>query len=140
MNVQADDIIQWIIKADHDLGTAKITYLHIPEYLDTVTFHCQQSVEKYLKAYLIFLGIDFRFTHDLVYLIDLITQKDKDFINLYDELSELQSYAVEVRYPYETVYLRNDIVEDAMSTAMNVRRMVMDKMALSVDYNKILDH
>ncbi len=24
---------QWIIKGDHDLGTAKITYLHIPEYL-----------------------------------------------------------------------------------------------------------
>ena len=62
------------------MGTAKITYLHIPEYLDTVTFHCQQSVEKYLKEYLIFLGIDFRFTHDLVYLIDLITQRDKDFI------------------------------------------------------------
>ncbi|MBU4486383.1 MAG: HEPN domain-containing protein, partial [Candidatus Delongbacteria bacterium] len=52
-------------------GTAKITYLHIPEYLDTVTFHCQQAVEKYLKAYLIYLVIDFKFTHDSVYLLDL---------------------------------------------------------------------
>ncbi len=46
MNKQADEISQWIIKGDHDLGTAKITYLYIPEYLDTVTFHCQQAVEK----------------------------------------------------------------------------------------------
>lgn len=52
---------QWIVKGDHDLGTAKVTYLHIPEYLDTVTFHCQQAVEKYLKSYLIFKSITFRF-------------------------------------------------------------------------------
>ena len=32
---------QWIVKGGHDLGTAKINYVHIPEYLDTVTFHCQ---------------------------------------------------------------------------------------------------
>ncbi|MCG2760389.1 MAG: HEPN domain-containing protein [Candidatus Delongbacteria bacterium] len=43
----------------------------MPEYLDTVTFHCQQAVEKYLKAYLIYLVIDFKFTHDSVYLLDL---------------------------------------------------------------------
>jgi hypothetical protein len=23
---------EWIIKADHDLGTAKLIYLHIPDY------------------------------------------------------------------------------------------------------------
>jgi len=71
MNKQADELRQWIIKGDHDLGTAKVTYLYIPEYLDTVTFHCQQAVEKYLKAYLIFQKISFKFTHDLIYLLDL---------------------------------------------------------------------
>lgn len=38
MSGQVDEIKKWITKGDHDLGTAKITYLHIPEYLDTVTF------------------------------------------------------------------------------------------------------
>lgn len=28
------EIESWIRKGDHDLGTAKITYLHIPEFLD----------------------------------------------------------------------------------------------------------
>ena len=79
MNGPVNDIRQWVIKGDHDLGTAKITYLHIPEYLDTVTFHCQQAVEKYLKAYLIFLSVPFKFSHDLIYLLDLITQNDVDF-------------------------------------------------------------
>jgi hypothetical protein len=70
------------------LGTAKITCMHIPEYLDTVTFHCQQAVEKYLKAYLIFQSTPYRFSHDLIYLLDLITQKDSDFEGYYDIVSE----------------------------------------------------
>src|SRR5665647_1045653 len=110
MNGQVEEIKQWVIKGDHDLGTAKITYLYIPEYLDTVTFHCQQAVEKYLKAYLISQSTLFKFTHDLVYLLDLITLKDMDFHSYYDSVSELQGYAVEVRYPNETIYLSNEKV------------------------------
>ena len=95
------------MKGDHDLGTAKITFLHIPEYMDTVTFHCQQAVEKYLKSYLLFLSVRFMFTHDLVYLLDLICQKDDEFKNQYNSLAELQSYSVEVRYLNEITFLTN---------------------------------
>jgi HEPN domain-containing protein len=87
MSSRIRDIEQWIIKGDHDFGTAKITYLHIPEYLDTVTFHCQQAAEKYLKAYLIHISIDFKYTHDLVYLLELITQKDSDFNSFFSDVS-----------------------------------------------------
>jgi HEPN domain-containing protein len=139
MNGQAKEIEQWIIKGDHDLGTAKITYLYIPEYLDTVTFHCQQAVEKYLKAYLISQSILFRFTHDLVYLLDLITLKDLDFHSYYDSVSELQGYAVEVRYPNETIYLSNEKVEKALMIAKNVRDLVMLKINIKIDYNDVID-
>jgi len=139
MSVQADEIRQWIRKGDHDLGTAKITYLHIPEYLDIVTFHCQQAVEKYLKAYLIFQSTAFRFSHDLIYLLDLITQKDSDFESYYDSVSELQGYAVEIRYPSETIYLSKEKVEKAMIIAKDVREFVTRKMNIAVDYNDILD-
>jgi len=139
MREQADEIRQWISKGDHDLGTAKITYLHIREYLDTVTFHCQQAVEKYLKAYLIFQSTVFRFTHDLIYSLDLITQKDIDFENYYDTLSEIQGYAVEIRYPNETIYISKEKVENAMIIAKEVREFVTRKMNITVDYNDIID-
>ncbi len=132
MNEQFSEIKQWIIKGDHDLGTAKITYLHIPEYLDTVTFHCQQAVEKYLKAYLIFQSTTFRFSHDLVYLLDLINQNDSDFEEYYDSVSELQGYAVEIRYPNETIYLSNEKVEKAISIAKIVRELVVLKMNITI--------
>lgn len=139
MKELVNEIKQWIIKGDHDLGTAKITYLHIPEYLDTVTFHCQQAVEKYLKAYLIHQSTIFKFSHDLIYLLDLITQKDSDFADLYDKLSELQGYAVEVRYPDETIYLSDEKVKNAILIARNIRDLVTHKMNITVDYNEILD-
>ncbi|MEA1897867.1 MAG: HEPN domain-containing protein [Bacteroidota bacterium] len=121
------------------MGTAKITYLHIPEYLDTVTFHCQQAVEKYLKAYLIFQSTTFRYSHDLIYLLDMVTQKDSDFNNLYDTVSELQGYAIEIRYPNETIFLSNDIVEKAMIIAKNVRELVIGKIDIPIDSNEIID-
>jgi HEPN domain-containing protein len=139
MNEQVSEIKQWIIKGDHDLGTAKITYLHIPDYLDTVTFHCQQAVEKYLKAYLIFQTTTFRFSHDLVYLLDLINQSDSDFEEYYDSVSELQGYAVEIRYPNETIYLSNEKVEKAISIAKIVRELVVLKMNITIEYHDIID-
>ena len=139
MSAHNDEIGQWVIKGDHDLGTAKITYFHIPEYLDTVTFHCQQAVEKYLKAYLIFSNITFKFSHDLIYLLELISQKDSDFESSYDAVSELQGYAVEIRYPNETIHLSNEKVEKAMIIARNIRTMVVIKMNLEIDYNEIID-
>ncbi len=86
-----DIVKQWIAKGDHDLRTAKVTYLHIPEYLDTVTFHCQQAVEKYLKSYLIFKSIAFRFSHDFIYLLELIVPDDPEFETYFEIVSELQS-------------------------------------------------
>ena len=139
MSEQVNEIEQWIIKGDHDLGTAKVTYLHIPEYLDTVTFHCQQAVEKYLKAYLLYQSLSFKFTHDLVYLLDLITQKDTDFEMYYDSVSELQGYAVEIRYPNESIYLSNEKVETAILIAKTIRDVVTQKMSITIDYNEIIN-
>jgi hypothetical protein len=41
----------WIEKADHDLGTAKVIFLHLPDYFDMVAFHCQQAVENILNLH-----------------------------------------------------------------------------------------
>jgi HEPN domain-containing protein len=130
---------KWIIKGDHDLGTAKVTYLHIPEYLDTVTFHCQQAVEKYLKSFLIYNSVPFRFSHDLIYLLELIVPFDTDFETYFDTVSELQSYAVEVRYPNETIFLSNDKVENAIRLAKEIRTLITEKIGITIDYNKIID-
>lgn len=134
-----DLVKQWIQKGDHDLGTAKITFQSIPEYLDTVTFHCQQAVEKYLKAYLISKSVTFRYSHDLIYLLELLVEEEPDLKNYFDQLVELQSYAVEVRYPNETIFLSKNKVEEAIVLAKEIRDLVTARTGINVDYNKIID-
>ena len=90
-------IKKWLEKRDEDLGTALVIQEHIPEYRHVIAFHCQQAVEKYLKGYLIFLKIEFRSTHDLVYLLELINDKESINENMIESIMELADYAVEIR-------------------------------------------
>ena len=51
---------QWVQKAESDLKTATYT-LQLAEDCptDTVCFHAQQCIEKYVKALLVLTGLDF---------------------------------------------------------------------------------
>jgi len=46
-------IQQWHIKAENDLITAKNEFKADETITDSICFHSQQAVEKYLKSYLI---------------------------------------------------------------------------------------
>jgi HEPN domain-containing protein len=90
---------QWVVKTGNDLLNAD-NNLHaktIP--LDTVCFHCQQAVEKYLKAFLVGKEHIYPPTHDLPAILENILSINADAEQLRDNLVLLMPYAVEVRYP-----------------------------------------
>lgn len=62
---EKDILLQWLDKAAHDLIAADILIKANPLILDIAWFHCQQAVEKYLKAFLVYHNRDFIFTHNL---------------------------------------------------------------------------
>jgi len=100
MELEKKQIIkEWLDKADEDFGTAKLVHLQMPEYKDTVCFHCQQAVEKYLKAYLLKLDIEFTKIHNLKTLLDLLSEKKEIQREWYHKADDLQLYAVNIRYP-----------------------------------------
>ena len=112
------------------MGTAEITLKHIPEYEDTISFHCQQAVEKYLKGYLIYLDIEFRKTHDLKYLLDLIRQKEKFPDIYYEKADDLQHFAIEIKYP-NAKYDPDDLdVKKSIENAKTFRKFFLKKMNL----------
>jgi HEPN domain-containing protein len=59
MSVTLDNVKSWINKADHDLGSAKVIFIHLPDYSDIIAFHCQQATEKYIKSILLYKEIEF---------------------------------------------------------------------------------
>ena len=122
----------WLEKAEHDLGTAKITLLYLPEYADTICFHCQQAVEKYLKAYLIHLDIEFRRTHDLVYLLELINEIEDIDELWFDAAAILNDYAVHIRYPDENRAMipTNDELLAAIQSTEDFKTLIYSKLSL----------
>ena len=59
-------VLEWVVKAENDLLNAAHTLkLGRRCPTDTVCFHAQQCAEKYVKALLVFRGVDFPRTHDL---------------------------------------------------------------------------
>ncbi len=63
-----------------------------------VGFHAQQAVEKAIKSVLSTHNVEFRRTHDLVTLLDLLQDNGLPAPPGADWLDELNPYAVEARY------------------------------------------
>ncbi len=93
-HTERDEIVrQWIAKAENDLKNAEWT-LTMQEGcpFDTVCFHAQQCAEKYVKACLVLLGMDFPKSHDLTELTALLPETERLPISV-DDCVELTDYA-----------------------------------------------
>jgi len=66
--VRAADTRAWLSRAKDDLRGAEIDLAASPPLRGDAAFHCQQAVEKALKAFLTWHDRPFRKTHDLVEL------------------------------------------------------------------------
>ncbi len=118
-----DLVLAWLDKARKDIAMAKMAVERGDEFADMASFHAQQAAEKALKAYLVWLGVEFPKTHLLGQLLDLIGSKDDSFENLRDGLEAITAFAVESRYPESFLPSLND-VEDAISVAEEVYEQV----------------
>ena len=91
---------RFIAKGEEDLLAAK-ALVDNPEISDDIVgFHCQQAVEKFLKAVLTKEGVVFRKTHDLEELLDLMEDNGLPLPENRDALDDLQPFAVTARYEF----------------------------------------
>ena len=90
-------IRSWLTKALHDWTAARRLLTPGAEELDVIGFHCQQVVEKLLKAYLLAHEVEFEHTHDLRRLLRQCTALDADFETFRADLPPLTTYAIAFR-------------------------------------------
>jgi HEPN domain-containing protein len=120
----ADLARQWMQKADNDLLNAEHTLLlteNCPH--DTVCFHSQQCVEKYLKAVLVCEQIFFGKTHDLEEL-SLSLPSSFAMPVTTDDLAKLTPHATNSRYPDDWRSPTRAQAEWAVGAARKVRQAV----------------
>jgi HEPN domain-containing protein len=112
---------EWSTKADNDLKNAAHTLkLGRDCPTDTVCFHAQQCVEKYLKAFLVLTAIPFPKTHDIETLLSLLPKGVRIPLSP-SQQRRLRDYATVMRYPgpYEAIPLSE--AKEAVKLARRIR-------------------
>ena len=99
MPPETSEVRRWLRKARHDWSAAQKIMTSDGVETEVAAFHCQQAVEKMLKAYLVYHAIDYEKVHDLGRLLDQCTTVRADFEALRDAVIPLTIYAVAFRYP-----------------------------------------
>jgi HEPN domain-containing protein len=124
-----DELVRkWLIKAMEDFMVAKHE-LNLPEeeiITSAVCFHCQQLIEKLLKAHLVLDNVKFPKTHDLKFLLDLCYNVDSDFKGL--NVGWLTSYAAEIRYTDNFHTPSVGEARDCFEIALNAKDFILRKL------------
>ncbi|MDR1248208.1 MAG: HEPN domain-containing protein [Treponema sp.] len=115
MKKQTED---WILLADRDLYTAELVIKDDHPLTNIIAFHCQQTIEKYLKAYFIEKDIPLVKTHDLIKLNGLIKERTDVGIDE-DKLLAINEVYIDSRYPGEL-----GLLPDGMPTDEQVKKFI----------------
>jgi len=96
---------EWISKAEQDHAAAiALLKRRALKVNDIICFHCQQCIEKYLKAYLTSRSKHFPKSHSLENLGNIASKSDGSFELIADIIRPLSKYAVGFRYPGEEAH------------------------------------
>ena len=130
MKTKKDLINSWIKKAEKDLLAAEHELSFLNGVTESICFHCQQAVEKFLKAYLVFLGIPFTKTHEIGELVTKCENKDKEISAFKEVADKLTDYAIGVRYPEELLEPTLEEAKEAFEIANKMRRFILSRITL----------
>ena len=100
MNTKEFDVNEWICYAQTDYDCArKMADMFHPIPIEIVCYHCQQSAEKILKAYVIAKEKTLTKTHDLNILLEQCKRYLPEFDKYAKACITLTAYIAITRYP-----------------------------------------
>lgn len=120
--------LEWIEKAEEDYSVAQLIHQSSNQLHNSICFHVQQCIEKYLKAWLQEVNIRAPRTHNLVELLDVIVQTLPDWSHWQPDLKRIAGYAVDPRYPGDS--RTADDTQHAMHICDEVRQAVRTRLKL----------
>ena len=126
--VTAEIVRQWLRKAGHDLQNIhnNLTADNVPT--DTVCFHAQQAIEKLLKGLLVANGRNISKTHDLVKLLNDLSDIAPELLPYEDLLEDISEYGVGVRYPDDFYEPTMEEARQAFDLALEIETLIVNKI------------
>ncbi len=127
-NVNLKESLSWIRKAEEDANLVLKLLMDedAAEFTSSIGFHCQQAIEKYLKAFLVYNHKEFKRTHDLNFLRDICAELDEEFKDL--EFGELIEFAVDYRYPDDSYIPEVQEVIEYKELTLKIQKLIENKI------------
>jgi HEPN domain-containing protein len=129
-DAKADEVGQWLYKVHRDLQIADLTIGAAPPLLDDTVFHCQQAVEKALKALLVHRGRRPPKIHDIRQLGRRVAVTDEDLGELAKSARWLTPFGAEFRYPGDAAEPSIKDAREALDTARALVAAIEERIAL----------
>lgn len=120
--------VEWIEKAEEDYNAAKWLQQSPNPLHNAICFHVQQSIEKYLKAWLQEANIRPPRTHNLEELLELIVPTPPAWYPWRSDFKRITEYAVDPRYPGDS--RTTEDTQHAMHVCSEVRQAVRTQLKL----------
>lgn len=135
MNNSTEEFVkQWLFKANEDLLVVdKLTEYEIIA-TSSVCFHCQQAVEKFLKAFLIAHDIEIKRTHNIEFLLSECADIDLDFAHINPK--ELSDFGVDARYPGDMYIPDDSETIEYKQLAFEIKIFVESKISKIINLEK----
>ena len=116
---------EWFERGLHDIETAQLLFDE-QGYTDSIAYHIQQAIEKYLKGYLVFNGKKPPRIHELDTLLNHIARFDDSFNGFLELCEKASRYYIEERYPPGPIieYSYEEIRTDLDNTWKLIRKVI----------------
>ena len=118
----------WLDSAQEDLLAAQILMSNFKCY-NLAAFHCQQTLEKILKAYILFENNRLYDGHNLLWLCKQAAKLDDTFFCFLDACAKMNHFYIEARYPSDLFLeiTKEDIKELVIDT-----KSIFDKICMKM--------
>jgi HEPN domain-containing protein len=110
----------WLAKADVDLRAARADLAAVPPITSDALFHCQQAIEKALKAFLTAHERPPARTHDLEELGVRVIDLDPSLREPVSRSYHLSVFASEFRYPGDSAEPERGVADSGLEEAVAV--------------------
>ena len=118
---------EWVNYSEKDYIAAQFLMTAANPPIEIICYHCQQSAEKLLKAFLIKNDIIPSRTHDLNLLVNECNKIENAISILKKECNRLNDFGVNTRYP-NNMELELEDAKIALKDAEKIKEFILSKI------------
>ena len=118
---------EWVNYSEKDYIAAQFLMTAANPPIEIICYHCQQSAEKLLKAFLIKNDIIPSRTHDLNLLVNECNKIENTISILKKECNRLNDFGVNTRYP-NNMDLELEDAKIALKDAEKIKEFILSKI------------